>query len=220
MTVAAVCGEKQRLPEKSGQKGVDGPFSLSSTIPKLMERPFLFIAGISLLFGPKQHQSARAVLGVAALLTSFGRPQRDEVVGVVDPAQTLHLHFHLVGAVGLEHFQNAVGLVAVGLQDLPDALTDRPARESHTPPVRTGFGSTEHTGCPKKWNRFKRLLLVFLFGKATPPVLTRCCWKAWTNHGLVTYKPLSFSTTAVLKFIIFVLAVNGPTKTRAKWKKN
>lgn len=60
------------------------------------------------------------------MLTSFGRPQRDEIVGVVDPAQALHLHLHLVGAVRLEDLQNAVGFVAVGLQDLPDALTDRP----------------------------------------------------------------------------------------------
>lgn len=84
------------------------------------------------------------------MLTSFGRPQRDEVVGVVDPAQTLHLHLHLVRAVGLQDFQNAVGFVAVGLQDLPDALTDHPAGQSHKPAVRNGFFSTEQLDLSQK----------------------------------------------------------------------
>lgn len=77
----------------------------------------------------------------AGLLTSFGCPEGDEVVGVVDSAETLHLDFHLIGTVRLEDFQNAVGFVAVGFQNLPSAFTDHPARESHTSPVRTAFGN-------------------------------------------------------------------------------
>ena len=82
-------------------------------------------------------------MSCAGLLTSFGCPEGDEVVGVVDSAETLHLDFHLIGTVRLEDFQNAIGFVAVGFQNLPNAFTDHPARESHPPPVRTVFSNKE-----------------------------------------------------------------------------
>lgn len=77
----------------------------------------------------------------AGLLTSFGCPEGDEVVGVVDSAETLHLDFDLIGTVRLEDFQNTVGFVAVGFQNLPNAFTNCPVRESRTPPVRTVFSN-------------------------------------------------------------------------------
>lgn len=86
----------------------------------------------------------------AGLLTSFWCPEGDEVIGVVDSAETLHLDFHLVGTVRLEDFQNAVGFVAVGFQDLPNAFTNCPARESPTSPVRMVFSDTGDIACPKE----------------------------------------------------------------------
>lgn len=40
-------------------------------------------------------------------------------------AQTLDLHFHLVGGIRLQDFQYHVGFIAVGLQSLPHALPNQ-----------------------------------------------------------------------------------------------
>lgn len=51
------------------------------------------------------------------------------------------MDFDLIGTVRLEDFQNTVGFVAVGFQNLPNAFTNRPVRESRTLPVRTVFSN-------------------------------------------------------------------------------
>lgn len=67
--------------------------------------------------------------GSERLLTSLRRPHCDQLVALVQLAETLGQNFDLVGGIGLQHRQLVGGLVAVGVHGRPRLRPHEPEEE-------------------------------------------------------------------------------------------
>lgn len=66
------------------------------------------------------------------ILTALGGPDRDHLVGLVQPAEALGEHLDMVGGVWLQYGQFVAGFVAVGVHDGPLLGAHQPGDENTT----------------------------------------------------------------------------------------